>query len=221
MTAFSWIRARRRCGQIGSISDVLSWIYDHRQSLLFVLVLLSLGFLLFFGFIFYYQPRSVDYRNNSIPVLHGFDCVAYHSLGQWSHGLKGRPTLAYPFHNWTDSRDGTHYSYVFWFTSELNRDLFARDPWKYAPRFGGFSAYRLARESYWNRFPDPLPGWHAPAVHPDAFVMYNGALYMDYSLDHKKMFLHDPKSVIAAAEAKWIEWYDAFFYVVLVLLLLF
>lgn len=38
---------------------------------------------LFFGFLFYYEPRTISYKNISIPVLHGFDVVAYFSLGKW------------------------------------------------------------------------------------------------------------------------------------------
>ncbi len=78
------------------------------------------------------------------------------------------------------------------------------------PRFGGFSAYRLAHESYWEMLPDPRShGWHAPAVHPDAFIVHDGALYMDYSLEHKRMFLQSASRVIQLAERKWIAWYGS------------
>lgn len=66
----------------------------------------------------------MSYRNASIPVLHGFDVVAYFSLGKWSHGVKGRPHLAVPFYVYNDTRDQTTYTYVFWFASEINRDAF-------------------------------------------------------------------------------------------------
>lgn len=71
------------------------------------------------------------------PVIDGYDVVAYFGLMQPELGVKGSPeynhTLTSP------DKDGSpRFNHTFWFSSAANRDTFAADPWKYAPRFGGF-----------------------------------------------------------------------------------
>merc|ERR1712216_897646 len=36
--------------------------------------------------------------------------------------------------------------YEFWFQNEENRDVFAADPWSYAPAYGGYCSFGLATE---------------------------------------------------------------------------
>lgn len=77
--------------------------------------------------------------------------------------------------------------------------FYSRTPSRFLPRFGGFSAIKLATESFWEQLPDPRShGWHAPPVHPDAFIIYDGHLYMDFSLEHKRSFMQSPRAYIAA-----------------------
>lgn len=164
------------------------------------------------GLVFYYEPRDVVYKNIDIPVLHGYDVVAYFSLGKWSHATKGKPSITYSWYNYTDPSDvSTTYRYTFWFSSEQNRLKFIDEPWRYTPRYGGFSAYKTAYEDYWQRFPDQSKprGYHAPPCHPDAFIVYNGALYMEYSLEYKKLFMQSAQAIVRAADAKWASWYGS------------
>ena len=42
----------------------------------------------------------------------------------------------------------------------------------------------------------------------DAFVIRDGRLYMEYSLEYKKLFL-ESADVVKRAEEKWLQWYGS------------
>lgn len=71
------------------------------------------------------------------PVLGGYDMVSYYST---QNATMGVPT----FNHMLDTKDcgsgacRDRFSYEFWFSSASNRDAFAENPWKYAPKYGGF-----------------------------------------------------------------------------------
>ena len=185
--------ARRQCTNIRRWQDLLTYLRIHKQNAFLILITISMVFLLSFGLIFYYEPRSAPYQNMepTIPVLHGYDLVAYFSLGKWSHATKGRPSLAYHWtdYNWTDPRDDYTYSYTFWFSSSLNREKFVANPWKYLPRFGGFSVYKTATEGFWRPYPDPSrKGAAAPLAHPGGCSLFS-FLCLRYSCLHWQMRL--------------------------------
>ena len=71
------------------------------------------------------------------PVISGYDVVAYFSLNATQDGVQGSQEFA---HNFTSpDKDGSpRFEYEFWFANAANRDLFAADPWRYAPKYGGF-----------------------------------------------------------------------------------
>ncbi len=57
-------------------------------------------------------------------AIKGYDTVAYHTKGQ---ALKGSSDYAY---KWNDAK--------WYFSSQEHKDLFIKDPEKYAPRYGGY-----------------------------------------------------------------------------------
>jgi YHS domain-containing protein len=57
-------------------------------------------------------------------AIKGYDPVAYHTEGR---ALKGKSAFV---HNWNDAK--------WYFANESNRDLFASNPEKYAPQYGGY-----------------------------------------------------------------------------------
>lgn len=57
-------------------------------------------------------------------AIKGYDTVAYHTEGK---ALKGSSKYV---HKWNDAK--------WHFISEANRDLFAADPERYAPQYGGY-----------------------------------------------------------------------------------
>ena len=71
------------------------------------------------------------------PVLGGYDVVEYFSLKPTDMGVLGSSEFT---HNFTSpDKDGSlRFTYEFWFSTAQNRDTFAADPWKYAPKNGGY-----------------------------------------------------------------------------------
>lgn len=57
-------------------------------------------------------------------AIKGYDAVAYHTE---SRAVKGSSEY---FHKWNDAK--------WYFASTENRDLFADDPERYAPQYGGY-----------------------------------------------------------------------------------
>ena len=57
-------------------------------------------------------------------AIKGYDTVAYHTEGR---AVKGDSKYAY---KWNDAK--------WYFTNANNRDLFATDPERYAPQYGGY-----------------------------------------------------------------------------------
>ncbi len=57
-------------------------------------------------------------------AIKGYDTVAYHTEGK---AVKGSSKHV---HKWNDAK--------WYFISEANRDLFAGDPERYAPQYGGY-----------------------------------------------------------------------------------
>jgi YHS domain-containing protein len=57
-------------------------------------------------------------------AIKGYDTVAYHIEGR---AVKGSKKFS---HQWNDAK--------WYFSSAANRDLFAADPERYAPQYGGY-----------------------------------------------------------------------------------
>ena len=57
-------------------------------------------------------------------AIKGYDTVAYHTEGL---AVKGNSKIS---HKWNDAK--------WYFVSEAHRDLFIKDPEKYAPQYGGY-----------------------------------------------------------------------------------
>lgn len=84
-------------------------------------------------------------------AIKGYDPVAYFEPG---HPTKGSDSISYDF-------DGARYL----FSSRKNRELFAKDPERYAPQFSGLCTGNLA---YGRRV----------EADPTAFVVRDGRLYL-------------------------------------------
>jgi len=66
---------------------------------------------------------KINKLNDGIAIK-GYDTVAYHTEG---HAVKGNKNFSY---KWNDAE--------WHFVSAENRDLFAADPERYAPQYGGY-----------------------------------------------------------------------------------
>jgi YHS domain-containing protein len=76
------------------------------------------------------------------------------------------------------------------FASEANREVFAADPDKYAPRYGGYCAYAVAM------------GYTAKGD-PKAWSIVDGRLYLNFNLPTRKEWEKDTAGYIAKANKNW------------------
>ena len=74
---------------------------------------------------------SLAFADNVRVILKGHDPVAYFTEGK---PVKGDPKYS---HDFDEAR--------YYFASAKNRDMFAADPEKYAPQFGGYCTGSMAR----------------------------------------------------------------------------
>ncbi len=109
-------------------------------------------------------------------AIHGYDPVAYFTLGEPTEGSA----------RFSAEWDGAEW----WFVSAEHRELFAGDPERYAPRYGGYCAQAAAQ----NRVAD---------VDPELWTIEGGRLYLNYNARFQRRFLSDLAANIAAADSNW------------------
>jgi len=119
------------------------------------------------------KPTVFSDRNGAI---RGHDPVAYFDQKGPVKGLK-------QFSNaW---RGATWY-----FASAENRDKFAAEPERYAPRYGGYCAYAVSQ------------GYTAD-IDPAAWSIVDGRLYLNYSLRIRERWRKDIPGYIQKGDANW------------------
>lgn len=136
----------------------------------------SLACLIFFFMVS--LASAGEYFEKEGIALRGYDPVSYFTVG--------KPELGSPEYS------HVHEGSKFLFASEENRKLFAADPDKYAPQFGGYCAFGTSR------------GYKVSTSH-DAFAVVNGKLYLNYNTEVTKIWSQDIPGNIAIAEEKWPE----------------
>ena len=83
-----------------------------------------------------FSPREADSSlSEDLIAFEGYDPVAYFpEFG--GRAVKGLPEFSYDFP--TSDKAGNAYSATFLFSLPQHLATFASDPWRYAPRWGGF-----------------------------------------------------------------------------------
>jgi YHS domain-containing protein len=120
-----------------------------------------------------------EYFEKDGVALGGYDPVSYFTLNKPQQGVAAHAQV--------------HKGSTFWFASEENRKLFTANPEKYAPQFGGYCAFGVAR------------GGYKVSTQPDAFAVVDGKLYLNYNGEVQKLWQKDVPGFIATAEKKWPE----------------
>jgi len=115
------------------------------------------------------------YTENGV-ALDGQDVVAYFTV---KRPVQGSRQFTY---QWNGA--------VWQFSSAQNRDLFAQNPEKYAPQYGGYCA-KAASDG------------HLATTIPEAWEVRDGKLYLNYSLEAQKEWRVDTETKIAKANANW------------------
>lgn len=109
-------------------------------------------------------------------AIRGTDPVAYFTNGAV---VKGSPEHAY---DWNGAS--------WQFASAEKRALFVENPEAYAPQFGGYCAFALSK------------GALASTV-PEAWTIYEGKLYLNYSLEVRQIWKQEIPTNIERATAYW------------------
>jgi YHS domain-containing protein len=109
-------------------------------------------------------------------ALHGYDPVAYFAQNKAVEGDK----------NITSTYRGATYR----FASQEDKDAFEKDAAKYEPQFGGFCGYAVSN----NKTAD---------VDPEAFVIQDGRLILQYSKSILKKWNQDPAKRLESADKNW------------------
>ena len=109
-------------------------------------------------------------------AIQGYDTVAYFTEGR---PIKGKPEFE---HVWADAR--------WWFANAEHRDLFAREPERYAPRFGGYCTGGLSLG-------------YKMVADPQNWYIADGELHLHHSREGWEKAVVNPKLVIDKAEDTW------------------
>ena len=108
-------------------------------------------------------------------ILKGYDSVSY---------FKGQPVQG-------DKRfAATHDGATYYFANAENLQAFQANPAKFAPQYGGYCAYGVAKDNL-------------VSIEPDKWKVLNGKLYLNSDGDVQKKWLVDPAGFIKTADGKF------------------
>ena len=111
-------------------------------------------------------------------AIHGYDPVAYFTE---EAAVPGDPANAY---EWSGA--------TWHFASRENLELFAQEPEKYAPQYGGYCAWAVSRGS-------------TARIDPEQFVVEDGRLFLNFSRRINRRFVRDLQENIRSADQNWTQ----------------
>lgn len=135
----------------------------------------STWLLIFLAFSSYGQKPEVF--STAQGAIQGYDPVAYF---EQQKPLPGESSITYDWNGAT-----------WHFASTANRDLFIKNPEKYAPQYGGYCAYGVGKG-----------GYKAPTA-PEAWAIVDNKLYLNYNLTVQKSWLAKKEDYIKNGDEKW------------------
>lgn len=121
------------------------------------------------------RAGAVDANGNKVAIK-GYDAVAYFTEGRPKAGAED---LSYV---WNDA--------TWYFSTADNRAMFAAEPERFAPQYGGFCASGLSKGQL-------------VSANPEAWLIVDGKLYLNYSKDVVHDFREDLAGNIARADRSW------------------
>jgi hypothetical protein len=121
-------------------------------------------------------PIKVNANDDHV-AIEGYDTVAYFTLRK---PVKGDPRFEA---HWQDAR--------WQFATAEHRDMFQRDPDRYAPRYGGFCSVGISR------------GYLA-TVDPEAWRIVDDRLFLTHKKRGQEIFQEDIPGTIEKAEKNWL-----------------
>ena len=112
-------------------------------------------------------------------ALKGYDVTCYFTEGEARRGFREY-----------------HYEYdgvVWFFISKKNKALFAKNPKKYIPQYGGYCSFGVAvKQKKFN-------------VDPKVWHIEHEKLYLNYNPQTKNIWITDCKKYIKEADQYWVE----------------
>ncbi|SQD78442.1 YHS domain-containing (seleno)protein [Moritella yayanosii] len=112
----------------------------------------------------------------SSKAVSGYDTVAYFTQSKAVKGLN-KFSYAYQGEDW-------------YFSSNQHLTLFKQDPEKYAPQYGGYCAYAVAKND-------------TASSDPEQWTIENDKLYLNYNADIKQQWLAEKTNFIIKADQNW------------------
>ncbi len=119
--------------------------------------------------------RTLNITEDNV-AIQGYDTVAYFTDNK---AIKGKGEFQ---HDWRDA--------LWQFASATNRDLFAANPDRYSPQFGGYCALGIA-------------AGEVSDVDPKAFTIVDGKLYLNKGMKFRKKWREAPQAYIGNADYNW------------------
>ena len=135
-----------------------------------------LSTLLFFSFQIFAQEAKPAVFSTKAGAINGYDPVSYFREGK---AVKGNPKFSAKWNGAT-----------WYFSSQADLNSFVAAPEKYAPQYGGYCAYGVAKGA-------------KASTEPDAFSVVDGKLYLNHDQDVKKTWMTDQKNYIQEADKNW------------------
>jgi YHS domain-containing protein len=124
--------------------------------------------------------RTKEYNLENKVALQGYDPVAYFIQKK---ALKGKTTLATAY-------EGV----VYYFSTQANKEIFAKNPSQYEPQYGGWCAYAMGANA------------EKVEVNPETFKIVDGKLYVFYNAyfnNTLKSWNKDEVNLKKKAETNW------------------
>ena len=156
-----------------AVTPALSRFIDRsRQRSLFMLALLGLSIV--FGFSA--PAHASDIFSINGLAIRGYDPVAYFT---WHRAVPGKSGFSLRYRG-----------AEFRFATAEHRDAFKADPARYAPQYGGYCAFGVAK------------GQKAP-IDPKAFTIVGEKLYLNYSDAVMQTWRQDVPAYVAKGDRNW------------------
>jgi YHS domain-containing protein len=122
------------------------------------------------------QTKTLQNLDNTGVAIQGYDPVAFFTDGK---PVKGKTEFA-----------ARHDGATYLFATKEHRELFAKEPAKYEPQFGGYCAYGVSR----NKLVD---------IDVEAFQIVDGKLLLQYSKSVRESFNQDTQGNLSKANHNW------------------
>ena len=123
------------------------------------------------------QGQTSEVFSTAEGAIGGYDPVAYFLQQK---PVKGEANIYY---EWKEAK--------WHFASTSNREMFIKNPEKYAPQYGGYCAYGVGE------------GGYKAATVPEAWAIVNQKLYLNYNQTVQKSWMAKKEAYIKQADQKW------------------